>query len=88
METKPISVDSKRYESTTIEKIIPALLLKNLCRKRLTILIQEYNAPPQNLNIPPWIFEKSKEVGKVMQLIQQQPNSLDFNVLSLDCLTK
>lgn len=82
--TKPMNVDGKVYADFLKQHVLPSIKQKWPRRsKYMAIKIQQDNAKPHGQFVTNIINEVGSEDGWNIKLVNQPPNSPDFNVLDL-----
>jgi len=80
------NIDGLHYKSLILDKVLPAIVSKcPLGMKSKVIYIQHDNAPPHKsvFSSCPELVEKITELGVLVMIREQLPNSPDLNVLDL-----
>lgn len=87
LELKNVSVSKTTYQRLMIDHVLPAIRRK--CPPAMTdktIIIQQDNAPPHsqfNMDECEELAAKAQELGLHLKIVNQPPNSPDFNVNDL-----
>lgn len=83
LELKPVNVDKVTYRELLVENVLPAVRNHWPKRRTGTIYIQQDNASPHVPGTDEAIVENGQRYGWDIRLVNQPPNSPDFNVLDL-----